>query len=150
MSNPLALLLVFAIEPGVRLHDGRDNVVHMIFVAQETVLTRLARGVARLAEILFHRTEIGRETARIALLVALEVRAAFLEGVAGQAAAIVQDAKCGSWMKRVKRPCLLATDVGEKLTTRPLPWSSSTLWHLVQDPCASLLVRKSNTAAAGS
>ena len=42
--------------------------------------------------------------------------------------------KCGSWMKFVKRPCLLSTKGGEKLTTRPLPWISSTLWHFVHDP----------------
>ena len=65
----------------------------MIFVAQQTVLTRHAAGVTRLAEILFHRTEIGREILRIALLVALQIGAAFLKVMAGQTAAIFQDAE---------------------------------------------------------
>ena len=43
-----------------RVHDGRGHAIHMIFVAQQTVLTRHAAGVTGLAEILFHRAEIGR------------------------------------------------------------------------------------------
>jgi hypothetical protein len=65
----------------------------MILVAREAVLARHAGGVTSLAEILFHRTEIGHETLRIALLVALQIRAAFLEAVAGQTAAVLQDAE---------------------------------------------------------
>ena len=108
----------------------------MILVAQQTVLTRHAAGVAGLAEILFHRTEIGHEVLRIALLVALQIGAAFFKVMAGQTTAISSRLmpKCGSWMKFVKRPCLLSTEGGEKLTTRPLPWISSTLWHFVHDP----------------
>ena len=64
----------------------------MILVAQQTVLARHAAGVAGLAEILFHRAEIGHEIFRIALLVALEVRAAFFKAMAGQTAAILQRA----------------------------------------------------------
>ena len=65
----------------------------MIFVAQLTVLTRHAAGVAGLAELLFHPTKIGHEILRIALLVALQIGAAFLEVMAGQTTAILQDAE---------------------------------------------------------
>ena len=70
----------------------------MIFVAQQTVLTRRADIVTGLAEILFHRAEIGREVLRIALLVALQIGRGFftgrgfLEHMAGQTPAILQDA----------------------------------------------------------
>jgi hypothetical protein len=49
----------------------------------------------------------------------------------------------------VKRPSLLLTEGAEKLTTRPAPGTSSTLWHFVHAPWASLPVRKSKTADAG-
>ena len=65
----------------------------MIFVAQQAVLTRRAAVVTGLAEILFHLTEIGHEALRIALLVALQVGAAFFQVVAGQATAILHDAE---------------------------------------------------------
>jgi hypothetical protein len=42
-----------------RAHDGCDHAVHMIFVAQKAVLARRTVVVTRLAEILFHLTEIG-------------------------------------------------------------------------------------------
>ena len=72
-----------------RVHDWRDRAIHMILVAQQTVLTRLAAGVTGLAEILFHRTEIGHESLGIALLVALEVGAAFFKVMAGQTTAVL-------------------------------------------------------------
>src|SRR2546425_1143429 len=65
----------------------------MIFVAQYTVLTRHAAGVTGLAEILFHRTKIGHEILRIALLVALQIGAAFFKVMAGQTTAILQNAQ---------------------------------------------------------
>jgi hypothetical protein len=61
----------------------------MIFVAQQTVLARHAAGVTALAEILFHRAKIGHEILRTALLVALQVGAAFFEVMAGQTTAIL-------------------------------------------------------------
>ena len=65
----------------------------MIFVTRQTILTRLAGGVTRLAEFLFHRSEIRCKTLRIALLVALQILAAFFKAVACQTAAIVHRAK---------------------------------------------------------
>src|SRR5262245_1949881 len=70
----------------------------MIFVAQEAVLACRAAVVAGLAEILFHRAEIGHEVSWIALLVTLQIGRGlflgrtFLEDMAGQATAILQDA----------------------------------------------------------
>ena len=52
-------------------------------------MTRRAAGVTGLAEILFHRTEIGHEILRIALLVALQIGAALLKAMAGKTAAIL-------------------------------------------------------------
>lgn len=66
-----------------RFHNRRDHAIHMIYVARQTVLARFAAGVTALADILFHGGEIGRETLRIALLIALQIRAAFFDGVAG-------------------------------------------------------------------
>jgi hypothetical protein len=54
-------------------------------------LTRSAAAVTGLAEILLHLTEIGHETLRIALLVALEIGGAFFKVMAGQTTAILQD-----------------------------------------------------------
>src|SRR5215470_16458353 len=68
-----------------RVDDWRDDPIHMILVAQQTILTRHAAGVTALAELLFHRTKIGHEKLRIALLVALQIGAASFKIVAGQA-----------------------------------------------------------------
>ena len=56
-------------------------------------MTRHAAGMAALAAILFHRTEFGCEVVRIALLVALQIRPAFFEVMAGQTTAITDDAE---------------------------------------------------------
>jgi hypothetical protein len=74
-----------------RVHDWRVHAIHMIFVAQQAVLTRCAAVVTGLAETLFHLTEIGHEILRIALLVALEVAVAFFKDMAGQTAAILDN-----------------------------------------------------------
>ena len=81
----------------------------MIFVAQQTVLTRHAAGVTGLAEILFHRTEIGHEIFRIALLVALQIGAAFFKVMAGQTTAILQDAEM-RLMDEIREASLFALD----------------------------------------
>jgi hypothetical protein len=65
----------------------------VIFVTQQTVLTRHPAGVTGLAETLFHRTEIRHEIPRIALLVALQIGAAFFKAMAGQTTAILKDAE---------------------------------------------------------
>ena len=75
------------------VHDWRNHPVHMIFVAFETVLARHAAPVTSLAEILFHPAEIRCENLWIALLVALQIGAAFFEVMAGQTAAIFQCAE---------------------------------------------------------
>ena len=115
----------------------------MIFVAQQAVLTRHAAGVTGLAEILCHRTEIGHEILRIALLVALQIGPALFKDMAGQTAAILQDAYALTYpdrlemrlMDEIREASLFALDRrGEKLTTRPPPSISSTLWHFVHDP----------------
>ena len=77
----------------LRVHDWRDRAIHMIFVAQQTVLARFAGGMTRLAEILFYFTEIGRKNFRIALFVALQIGAVFFEVVACQTPAIFQGAE---------------------------------------------------------
>ena len=74
----------------------------MIFVAQETVLARRAAVVTGLAEILFHLTEIGHEILRIALLVALQIGAAFFKVMAGQTTAILQDANALTYPDRLE------------------------------------------------
>src|SRR5690606_13075738 len=71
-----------------RLNDRRDDVIHMILVAQQAVLTRHVAGMAGLAELFFHCTEIGCESLRISLFVAFQIRATLLEVMAGQATAI--------------------------------------------------------------
>ena len=81
----------------------------MIFVAQQAVLTRHAAGVAGLAEFLFHRAEIGHEISRIALLVALQIGAAFFKVVAGQTTAILQDAEM-RLMDEIREASLFALD----------------------------------------
>ncbi len=75
------------------IHHWRDHAIHVIFVAKQTVLTRHAALVAALAKILFHPAEIRRKNLRIALLEALEIRAAFFEVMAGQTTAIFQCAE---------------------------------------------------------
>ena len=45
----------------LRVYDWRDCAVHMILVAQQTILTRHAAGVTGLAEFFLHRTETGHE-----------------------------------------------------------------------------------------
>jgi hypothetical protein len=54
-----------------RVHDRRVHAIHMIFVAQQAVLTRRAAVMTGLAQILFHLAEIGHEILRVALFVAL-------------------------------------------------------------------------------
>ena len=76
--------------------------VHMIFVAQKAVLARRAVVVTRLAEILFHLTEIGHEILRIALLVALQIGGAFFKLMAGQTPAIFQDADALTYTDRLE------------------------------------------------
>src|SRR5262245_50425707 len=65
----------------------------MILVAQQTVLARQVAGVTGLAEILFHRAEVGYKRLRIALLVALQIGAVLLEIMAGQTPTVLQDAE---------------------------------------------------------
>ena len=74
----------------------------MIFVAQKAVLARRAVVVTRLAEILFHLTEIGHEILRIALLVALQIGAGFFKVMAGQTTAILQDAYALTYPDRLE------------------------------------------------
>src|SRR5262245_14242952 len=74
-----------------RVDDWRDDAVHVIFVAQHTVLARHAAGVTALAELLFHSTKIGREKLRIALLVALQIGAASFKVMAGQTTTILHE-----------------------------------------------------------
>ena len=81
----------------------------MILVARQTVLTRHAAGVAGLAEILLHRSEIGRESLRVALFVALQIGAAFFEVMAGQTTAVLQDAEMRP-MDEICEASLLAGD----------------------------------------
>jgi hypothetical protein len=56
-------------------------------------LTRHAAGVACLAEILFHRTEIGHESFWIALLVVLQIGPVLLKVMAGQTTTVLHDAE---------------------------------------------------------
>ena len=71
-----------------RVHDWRDYAIHMIFVAEQTVLASHAALVTTLAEILFYAAEVRSENMRISLLVALQIGAAFFEIMAGQTTAI--------------------------------------------------------------
>jgi hypothetical protein len=99
--------MLFSRDP--RAYDRCDYAIHMILVAQQTVLTRHAAGVTGLAEILLHRTEIGHESLRIALLVALEVGAGFFKLMAGQTTAVLQDAEM-RLMDEVREASLFARD----------------------------------------
>jgi hypothetical protein len=74
--------------------------------------------VTGLAEILFHRTEVGREILRIALLVALQIGAAFFKAMAGQAAAILQDAEM-RLMDEVREASLFAPDRRRREIDKP-------------------------------
>jgi hypothetical protein len=65
--------------------------------------------VTALAEILFHRTEVGREILRIALLVALQIGATFFKVMAGQTTAILQDAEM-RLMDEIREASLFALD----------------------------------------
>ena len=65
----------------------------MILVAQQTVLARHAAGVTGLTEILFHRTEIGHEIPRIALLIAFQIGAAFFKVMTGETTAVLHYAE---------------------------------------------------------
>ena len=85
-----------------RVHDWRDHAIHMIIVAQETVLTRRAAVVTGLTEILFHITEIRYEILWIASLVALQIGKGLFEVMAGQTTAIFQDAYALTYPDRLK------------------------------------------------
>src|SRR5690349_13869052 len=74
-----------------RRHHGCADAIEVIGVTQQTVLTGHAAGVAALADVLFYLSEIGHESARVALLVALQIGPAFFKAMAGQAASILQD-----------------------------------------------------------
>ena len=65
--------------------------------------------MTRLAELPFHLTEIRCKASRIALLVALQIRAAFFDGVAAQATAIVHRAKM-RLMDEIREAALFARD----------------------------------------
>jgi hypothetical protein len=67
--------------------------------------------VTALAETLFHRAEIGHEIFRIAVLIALQIRATFLKVMAGQAAAILQEAEM-RLMDEIREASLLRLDLG--------------------------------------
>jgi hypothetical protein len=74
-------------------------------------LTRRAADVTGLAEILFHLTEIGHETLRIALLVALQIGGTFFKVMAGQTTAILQDAYALTYPDRLEMR--LMDEIGE-------------------------------------
>jgi hypothetical protein len=90
-----------------RVHDWRDHATHMILVAKQAVLTRRAGSVTGLAEFFLHRTKVGHEVLRIALLVALQIGAALLEVMAGQATAVLQNAEM-RLMDEIREVSLLA------------------------------------------
>src|SRR5215510_3293675 len=103
-----------------RIHDGRDHAVHMIFVAQETVLPRHAAGVAGLAEIFFHRAEIGHEAARIALRIALQIGAPLLKVMTGEAATMFQDAEM-RFVDKSRKASLHGGGLGRREIDEPPP-----------------------------
>jgi hypothetical protein len=107
---------LFSWDSGV--HDRRDHAIHVIFVAQQTVLPRHAAGVTGLAEVLFHRTEIGHEILRIALLIALQKGAVFFKAMTGQAAAILQDAEM-RLMDEIREASLFRLDLGRGEIDQP-------------------------------
>jgi hypothetical protein len=65
--------------------------------------------VAGFAELLFHRTKIGHEILRIALLVALQIGAASFKVMAGQTTAILHDAEMRS-VDEIREASLFALD----------------------------------------
>ena len=93
-----------------RIHDRRDDSIHMIFVAQQAVLTRCAAGVTGLAEFFFYGAEIGREVFRISLLVALQIRTTVFHTVAGQTTATFQDAEM-RFMDEIREASLFRLDL---------------------------------------
>ena len=95
-----------------RIDDRRNHAIHMIFVAQQTVLARHAAGVTALAEFLFYPTKIGREISRIALLVALQIGPVFFKAMAGQTTAILQNAEM-RLMHEIREAPLFVLDRGE-------------------------------------
>ena len=92
-----------------RVRDGRDSVIHMILVTCEAVLTRFAGGVAGLTPILFHRTEPGDKIVRIALLVAFQIRAVFIQLMAGEATALSGNAEM-RFVDKLRKAALLPLD----------------------------------------
>jgi hypothetical protein len=70
-----------------RVHDRSDNAIHVILVARQAVLPCGIAGMTSLADIFFHRAEIGREILWIAVLVALQIWPVFFRVMAGQTAA---------------------------------------------------------------
>src|SRR5215831_12662511 len=103
-----------------RVDDRRDDAIHMILVAQETVLTRHAAGVTALAEFLFHSTKIGYEKLRTALLVALQIGAASFKVMAGQTTAILHDAEMRP-VDEIRKASLFALDRGRGEVDEPPP-----------------------------
>src|SRR5262245_13420868 len=103
-----------------RVDDWRDDAVHMVFVAQETVLTRHAAGVTALAEFLFNSAKIRHEKLRIALLVALQIGAASFKGMAGEATAILHDAEMRP-VDEIRETSLFALDRGLSEVDEPSP-----------------------------
>ena len=65
----------------------------MVFVARETILACHASGVTGLAKIIFHRSKARYERLRIPLFIAFQIGSAFLEFMAGEAAAVFHYAK---------------------------------------------------------
>ena len=69
-----------------RIQDWRDHVIHVVLVARRTVLPRGVCLMTALTDFLFHCAETRREFLRVALFVALQIRAVFFEAVACQTA----------------------------------------------------------------
>src|SRR5262245_60757433 len=76
-----------------RVHDRRYHAVHMILVAEHTILPRHAGGVTGLAQILFHLTKVRCEALRIGLLIALQIGSPLFKLMAGQTPPIFHDAE---------------------------------------------------------
>ena len=103
-----------------RIDDWRDDAIHMILVAQQTVLARHAAGVTALTELFFHPTKIGHEISRIALLIALQIGPVFFKAVAGQTTAIFQDTEM-RLMHEIREASHFALDRGEIDQPPPAP-----------------------------
>ena len=132
-----------------RAYDRRDHAIHMILVAQQTVLTRYTACVTGLAKILLHRTEIGHESLRIALLVALQVGAGFFKLMAGQTTAVLQDAEM--WlMDEVREASLFARDRNRgEINDPPFALNIIDAVAFRARPLSILARGESKTAAAG-